>query len=53
MEKITQTTNEHHYALTANGVEYMYFDIPSLIEGIITHVGLNRAEIAELKRTFN
>ena len=27
--------------LDVNGEGYMYFDIPSLIEGFITHVGLN------------
>ena len=41
MEKITLRTTKNSYLLDVNDEGYEYFDIPSLIEGVITHVGLN------------
>ena len=41
MEKITLRTTKNSYLLDVNDEGFEYFDIPSLIEGMITHVGLN------------
>lgn len=43
MEKVSVKTYKNSYMLSANGEGYMYFDIPSLVEGFITHVGLSYA----------
>ena len=34
------TTKQNSYMLSYNGEEYMYFDFQSLMEGVITHIGL-------------
>ena len=51
MEQAEQTklaiqlrTMVNGYALEVNDEGYMYFDIPSLLEGFLVHVGLERLE---------
>ena len=41
MVKITLRTTKNSYLLDVNDEGYEYFDVPSLIEGVITHIGLN------------
>ena len=41
MEKITLRTTKNSYLLDVNDEWFEYFDIPSLVEGVITHIGLN------------
>ena len=40
METVKLETKKNNYMLTVNGEEYMYFDFQSLMEGVITHIGL-------------
>ena len=40
MKTVKLTTKQHSYMLSYNGEEYMYFDFADLMEGVITHVGL-------------
>ena len=40
-------TKQNSYMLSYNGEEYMYFDFADLIEGVITHVGLQYEETAQ------
>ena len=44
METVKLETKKNNYMLTVNGEEYMYFDFAELMEGVITHVGLQYAD---------
>lgn len=44
LKKITLCTVNNGYELTIGKDSYFYFDIPTLIEGVMVHVGLHHTE---------
>ena len=45
LKKITLCTINNGYELTIEKNSYFYFDIPTLIEGVMVHVGLHHTEV--------